>query len=88
MRTRARAQVEMPAAGLESVAGDGEGQGEMTRSLELLRRFLLLFQADGSAATTRVLFPDEQARARRSPHIAPHLLVCRLPCSSPVGLLL
>jgi hypothetical protein len=53
-------EVDFPTAGLDSVAGDAEGQNEMTYSLEYLRRFLVLFQLSGTAATTRVFFPDKK----------------------------
>eukprot|EP00892_Ulva_mutabilis_P000696 jgi/Ulvmu1/10627/UM066_0006.1 len=53
-------EIEFPTAGLDSVAGDAEGQNEMTYSLEFLRRFLVLFQLGDTAATTRVFFPDKQ----------------------------
>ena len=53
-------EIEFPTAGLDSVAGDAEGQNEMTYSLEFLRKFLVMFQVEGTAATTRVFFPDKQ----------------------------
>lgn len=53
-------EVEFPTAGLDSVAGDAEGQNEMTYSLEFLRKFLVMFQLQGTASTTRVFFPDKQ----------------------------
>jgi Domain of unknown function (DUF1995) len=56
-------EVEFPTSGLDSVAGDGEGQNEMTSSLEYLRRFLVMFQVGSGAATTRVFFPDKSVRA-------------------------
>ena len=63
MPTDVPPQVEFPTAGLDSVAGDAEGQNEMTYSLEFLRRFLVAFQSGGSsAAATRVFFPDKQVR--------------------------
>lgn len=54
-------EVEFPTAGLDSVAGDAEGQNEMTYSLEFLRRFLVVFQLQDTAGSTRVFFPDKQA---------------------------
>jgi hypothetical protein len=53
-------EIEFPTAGLNSVAGDAEGQNEMTYSLEFLRKFLVMFQLQDSASTTRVFFPDKQ----------------------------
>jgi hypothetical protein len=53
-------EIEFPTAGLSSVAGDAEGQNEMTYSLEFLRKFLVMFQLEGTSATTRVFFPDKQ----------------------------
>lgn len=68
-------EIEFPTAGLASVAGDAEGQNEMTYSLEFLRRFLVYFQVTDGAASTRVFFPDKQVRSlapcrsvRRPPH--------------------
>lgn len=58
-------EVEFPTAGLDSVAGDAEGQNEMTYSLEFLRRYLVVFQLQDTAGSTRVFFPDKQARSPR-----------------------
>ena len=56
-------EIEFPTSGLDSVAGDGEGQNEMTYSLEYLRQFLVLFQASTRAERTRVFFPDKKVSA-------------------------
>ena len=53
-------EIDFPPSGLDSVAGDGEGQNEMTRSLEYLRRFLIMFQVSSSAGKTRVFFPEKK----------------------------
>lgn len=67
-------EVEFPTAGLDSVAGDAEGQNEMTYSLEFLRRYLVVFQLQDSAGTTRVFFPDKEVCP------AAHPPGCRSPC--------
>jgi hypothetical protein len=53
-------EIEFPTAGLLSVAGDAEGQNEMTYSLEFLRKFLIMFQLKDQASSTRIFFPDKQ----------------------------
>jgi hypothetical protein len=53
-------EIEFPTAGLFSVAGDAEGQNEMTYSLEFLRQYLSLFQTGPGAQATRVFFPDKK----------------------------
>jgi hypothetical protein len=52
-------EIEFPTAGLFSVAGDAEGQNEMTYSLEFLRQYLSMFQSGAGAQATRIFFPDK-----------------------------
>ena len=71
-------EVEFPTAGLDSVAGDAEGQNEMTYSLEFLRRYLVVFQLQDTAGTTRVFFPDKEARSAANPPAVTHPAVSSL----------
>lgn len=47
----------------ELSAGDADGCNEMTYSLEYLRKFLIMFQMQDTAQTTRVFFPDKAVRS-------------------------
>jgi len=52
-------EVEFPPGGLASVAGDSEGNNELNATANYLRQICRAFETDGSAATTRVYFPDK-----------------------------
>jgi len=52
-------EVEFPPGGLETVAGDEEGNAELNATSLYMRQICRTFESDGSAKTTRVFFPDK-----------------------------
>lgn len=52
-------EVEFPPGGLETVAGDEEGNNELNATARYLRAICRIFEREGKAESTRVYFPDK-----------------------------
>eukprot|EP01025_Chloroclados_australasicus_P009792 TRINITY_DN13776_c0_g2_i1.p1 TRINITY_DN13776_c0_g2~~TRINITY_DN13776_c0_g2_i1.p1 ORF type:complete len:310 (+),score=21.98 TRINITY_DN13776_c0_g2_i1:211-1140(+) len=52
-------EIEIPANGIYSVPGDGEGGNEMTQSMRLLREFVSMWERSQQTDKVKIFFPDQ-----------------------------